>query len=88
VKFKEYRSGLYYYDAGPNHNSTNQDYLFLNTVAGNKAIYTQREIQGADQARALYTESSDIPLNKSSTKFYRTTLYVTVPLHPTMPNGP
>jgi uncharacterized protein with WD repeat len=55
---QEYKSGLYYYDAAtssPNHSSTNQDaYLFLHTVAGNKASYTRREIEGADKARDLY----------------------------------
>jgi hypothetical protein len=62
MTFKEYRSGLYYYDAstknsGHNNNltSTNVDaYLLLNTVAANKASFTQREIEGADRARALY----------------------------------
>jgi hypothetical protein len=60
MKFKEYRSGLYYYDTGlappptANHSSSTANYLFLNTVAENKATYTRREIEGADQARALY----------------------------------
>jgi hypothetical protein len=56
MKFQEYRSGLYFFDTLVKKNtSTNeQDYLFLNTVAGNKGKYTQHEIQGADKARALY----------------------------------
>jgi hypothetical protein len=43
MQFKEYHSGLYYFD-----------YLFLNTVADNQSMYTRREIEGADRARALY----------------------------------
>jgi hypothetical protein len=39
MKFKEFCSGLYYYDAGINHSANKEDYLFLNTVAGNKAKY-------------------------------------------------
>jgi hypothetical protein len=58
MKFKEYQSGLYYYDTGnSNSNTINKSvdaYLFLNTVANNKAKYTRREIEGADEARALY----------------------------------
>jgi hypothetical protein len=57
MTFQEYSNGLYFYDAAarPNSTSTHQDdYLFLNTVASNKACYTRREIEGADKARALY----------------------------------
>jgi hypothetical protein len=60
MKFKEYKSGLYYYDATdhtdavPNPSSTNDNYLFLLTVAGNKESFTWREVEGADKARALY----------------------------------
>jgi hypothetical protein len=58
MKFIEHKTGLYYHDVGrhsPNLSSNDQEaYLFLNTVAGNKATYTQREIEGADKARALY----------------------------------
>jgi hypothetical protein len=61
MKFREYTSGLYYYDladtstAAPNPtNNKHDDYLFLLTVAGNKASFTRREIEGADKARALY----------------------------------
>ena len=59
MKFRECTSGLYYFDAsaGDNNNNTRNpptDYLFLNsTVEGNKNQYTRREIEGADQARAL-----------------------------------
>jgi hypothetical protein len=59
MKFREYKSGLYYYDANEhraasNHISTSEDYIFLNTVAGNKANLTWREIEGTDKARTLY----------------------------------
>jgi hypothetical protein len=62
MQFKEFTSRLYYFDTGAqgapavqaNVRSSSQDYLFLNTVTGNKSVYTRREIEGADQARALY----------------------------------
>jgi hypothetical protein len=63
MKFKEYKSSLYYYDAAnhtdavnavPNPSRTNENYLFLLTVAGNKESFTRREVKGADKARALY----------------------------------
>jgi hypothetical protein len=58
MTFKEYKSGLYYYDTGNSDSNLNRTtehaYLFLNTVASNKAAYTQRKIEGADKARALY----------------------------------
>jgi hypothetical protein len=34
--------------------SATANYLFLSTVAANKASFTNREIKGADKARALY----------------------------------
>jgi hypothetical protein len=61
MKFKEYKLGLYYYDTGnPSQEQTNDtrdshDYLFLNTVANNKAHYTRREIEGADKRLGPYT---------------------------------
>jgi hypothetical protein len=61
MKFREYQSGLYFYDShAPSaavntpSKSTATDYLFITTVAGQKARYTQREIEGADTARAIY----------------------------------
>jgi hypothetical protein len=60
MKFKEYQTGLYYFDTGKprlsNVTSPGQDYLFLNTVAENKRTYTWRKIEGADKARALYVK--------------------------------
>jgi hypothetical protein len=54
MTFKEYKSGLYYYNAYPKQSNTTNAYLFLNTVACNKGNYTRREIEGANKARALY----------------------------------
>jgi hypothetical protein len=58
MTFQEYELGLYFYNAAyssPNASSKPKDaYLFLHTVAGNKATYTWHEIEGADQARDLY----------------------------------
>ena len=58
MKFREYTSGLYYFDAHAGENNdtstTSTDYLFLNTTAGNKQKYVRLEIEGADRARALY----------------------------------
>jgi hypothetical protein len=59
MKFQEFTSGLYYYDASAyshalTDTSQTDAYLFLNTVAGNKEHYTLREIKGADKARVLY----------------------------------
>ena len=62
MKFIEYESSLYYYDADNNNSKNNKHsnamvtnaYLFLNTVKANKLKYTQIEIDGADRARALY----------------------------------
>jgi hypothetical protein len=50
MKFKEYRSGLYYYNAGPKHRNTHDTYLFLNTVAKKKETDTRRKIEGANRA--------------------------------------
>jgi hypothetical protein len=60
MKFQEFESGLYYFyteKQSPPTNDTSHshtNYLFLNTVAGNKDTYTWRKIEGADAARALY----------------------------------
>jgi uncharacterized protein (DUF2164 family) len=36
MKFKEYRSGLYYYNTGPKNSMTSEAYLSLNTIAKSK----------------------------------------------------
>jgi hypothetical protein len=59
MKFREYGSGLYSFDtqgsrAPTNNTSSDENYLFLDTVASNKDQYTQREIDGADRAWLLY----------------------------------
>jgi hypothetical protein len=61
MKFKEYKSGLYYYDAGKhkavasNTRDKNEDYIFLITVAGNKESFTQREIEAANNWASFRT---------------------------------
>jgi hypothetical protein len=72
MTFKEYKSGLYYYNAGPKHSNTSDVYLFLNTVAENKGNYTRREIEGANRARALYKKINDFPKRSARTS-YKTT---------------
>jgi hypothetical protein len=61
IKFLEYKNGLYYHDTMKQNKgkqnpkiSTDESYLFVNTVEGNKATYTRQEIEAADRARALY----------------------------------
>jgi hypothetical protein len=60
MKVTKYKTGLYYYDTAdpeqhPNPTSFDiKDYLFLNTVAGNRRAYTWHEIEGADRAREVY----------------------------------
>jgi len=60
VKFREYKSGLYYHDiAAPNINSSSgcvNRYFFIVTIAGNKHNqFHHCEIEAADQAHTLYT---------------------------------
>ena len=60
MKFKEFDSGLYYYDADmskfSNSSVTNYSHrsTFLQTVNKNKEKFTNRKIQGANAARKLY----------------------------------
>jgi hypothetical protein len=57
MKFSEYKNGLHYHDAAVAAPKTNVapviDYSFVNTVAADKKIFTRREIEGANKARAL-----------------------------------
>jgi hypothetical protein len=66
--FTEFSSGLYYHDTAKTHNtnSTNTAYTLLNTVAGNKTLFTRREIEGADKARKLYQQ-----LGRPSESFFQ-----------------
>jgi Reverse transcriptase (RNA-dependent DNA polymerase)/Zinc knuckle len=67
--FNEFRSGLYYHDTAKisaNTNSTINAYTLLNTVANNKALFTRREIEGADKARTLYQQ-----LGRPSERFFQ-----------------
>ena len=54
--FKMHSSGLHYWDP------SNKDFNFINTVDGNKAVFTKRQIANADKARELYA-SLAYPLN-------------------------
>ena len=59
MKFHEYGTGLYYYDASINRlpNDTNDasfTYCFVETVENNKKLFTRRELLRADQAKELY----------------------------------
>jgi hypothetical protein len=45
----------YFYDAATKGNATSTNYSFLNTVAQNKSLYTQRQIKDADLAHRVYT---------------------------------
>ena len=59
MTFKEYKSGLYYFDTTSvvepkNTNEKANAYLFLHTVASNKAQYTSQEIKEVEKARRIY----------------------------------
>jgi len=56
MKFHEYSTGLYYFDAAESHTTSENviAYSFVNTVASNKSLYHRREVEAADRARALY----------------------------------
>ncbi len=63
MKFKEYRTGLYYYDASHANvtNSTVTDYCFVQTVKQNQSMFHRREIGGDNKARVLYAKLSRPP---------------------------
>jgi hypothetical protein len=48
MEFKMHESGLHYYVP------QDKDFIFVNTVSGNKEGFTQRQIKGAERARTLY----------------------------------
>ncbi len=56
MKFLECASGLYYFDTKVSNPLCGRyhGHVFLNTIAENKHMFAQREIDGADRARALY----------------------------------
>ena len=59
IQFKECSDGLYYFDAShashnhSNHHVTPYSTTLVQTVKSNQSLYTKRDIQGADRARAL-----------------------------------
>jgi hypothetical protein len=58
MSFKEFENGLYFYDVADcnenNYRNQVNSYSFILSVDSNKAQFHRREIEGADQARALY----------------------------------
>ena len=57
LKFKEFTSGLYFYNALDNSNVSNASdsaYCMVQTVSSNKLMFHRREVEGADKARELY----------------------------------
>ena len=60
MTFREYASGLYYYDAAAARSESNSTsplvtgYSFVLTVSGNKQRFHRREVEAADRARELY----------------------------------
>jgi hypothetical protein len=57
MKFHEHSTGLYVFDSASSSNCTSESvsaYTFVSTVAENKRLFTRREIDDADAARALY----------------------------------
>lgn len=93
MTFKEYRSGLYFSDAGSSstklNNKTKTTYMFLNTAAGNKTQYTQHKIQGADNTRdtqALYQKFGH-PLDTTYIQILQTNCIQNCPVTPDETNG-
>jgi hypothetical protein len=74
MKFLMHESGLHYYDPSQHKtsssardgsiistyrkNSESSDFLFVETVSGNKVSFTKRAIKGAEAARTLYSTLS------------------------------
>ena len=56
MKFIEYKSGLYYYEVKMDNHNNNEvsDYCFVNTIAYNKKMFSNREIKMAEKAIELY----------------------------------
>ena len=53
MKFSEFNSGLYYYDADKHSNPTVNNYCFTQTVEKNKKMFHHREIEGAESPRPI-----------------------------------
>jgi hypothetical protein len=57
MEFTEHETGLYVFDSASSDNSNSNQfsaYTLVSTVANNKKMFTKREIENADAARALY----------------------------------
>jgi hypothetical protein len=53
MEFRMHESGLHFYDP-----RNNDEFIFVNTVSGNKEGFTQRQIKSAELARTLYATLS------------------------------
>ncbi|KAI2499682.1 Reverse transcriptase (RNA-dependent DNA polymerase) [Fragilaria crotonensis] len=54
MSFVEHPSGLYVYDGNQHPNSSVTAYTLVSTVADQKKLFSRRQIEAADAARALY----------------------------------
>ena len=57
MEFIMHESGLHYYDP-----RKRKEFIFINTVSGNKEGFTKRQIKGAEAARALFATLSYPPM--------------------------
>ena len=58
MKFIEHESRLYLFDGIQNKHTNKpvRDYSFVQTVSKNKKMFSQHELEEADQTRALYVK--------------------------------
>ena len=54
MKFKDYKSGLYYHDADGLNTTNEGNHTFLITVSENRTMFTKRQIENADKPKALF----------------------------------
>ena len=56
MTFKEFRNGLYYYDADAHKPPKQRDnfYCFVNTVAKNKELFTKKEVSKTQESKLFY----------------------------------
>ena len=89
MRFLEFRSGLYYFDASTAVSTTasNKGYCFIDTVPANLASFTRREIEGANVAKALYRKL-ERPSQATFEHLLLLTSFATVHSLLTMPDVP
>lgn len=89
MKFVEHPSGLYVFKGSPT-NSTSKpcnSYTLLSTVAKHKKMFSRREVEAADDARALYKKLGVLP-RRSLCPSYSATSSETVSSRLLMPSVP